>query len=238
MQQIKKYRNKEWLEDQYINKKKSMNDIAKICNISSSTIRKWLIKFKIRIRTHSEAFKSNSGQFQKGNTNWKHNKYIGIKLICKECKEEFINTHMRQKFCSVECQQKNYSKRNKEVRKRNNRKHILKAYNLTLEHFDRLKKINNNKCWICGCESHTEELCVDHNHKTNDIRGLLCHNCNKTLGIINENPFILIKMVHYLNKKPVSFNQSIKDIIEEIGDTTTFLQRFEQNPNIFSVNLK
>lgn len=53
----KLYRNKEWLFEQYINKKKSMSDIAKICNVSSSTIRKWLIKFDIKIRTYSEASK-------------------------------------------------------------------------------------------------------------------------------------------------------------------------------------
>ena len=235
---MKKYKNKEWLENQYINLKKSMNDIAKICDVSGSTIMKWMIKFGISRRSHSEAGKlmKNDGQFKKGNNNWKHNKYIGLKLICKECGKEFTNTHMRQKYCSVYCQQKNYSKQNQQIKKKNSRKHLLKAYNLTLEQFDRLKNINNS-CWICGYSSHTENLCVDHNHGTNEIRGLLCHNCNKTLGIVKDNPFILIKMVHYLRKKPISFNQSIEEISNEIGDTTDFLQRFEKNPDIFSVNL-
>lgn len=53
----KKYRNKDWLYEQYIIKEKTMLEIAKICDVSFSTIRSWLRKFNIKIRTKSEAFK-------------------------------------------------------------------------------------------------------------------------------------------------------------------------------------
>lgn len=52
-----RYRNKEWLFHQYIDLKKSMNEIAKICNASYNTIRDWSIKFKIQIRSKSESKK-------------------------------------------------------------------------------------------------------------------------------------------------------------------------------------
>lgn len=39
-------------------------------------------------------------------------------------------------------------------------------------------------CEICG---KTENLCVDHNHKTKKFRGLLCQACNRALGWFENN---------------------------------------------------
>jgi len=43
-------------------------------------------------------------------------------------------------------------------------------------------------CTICGEE---ESLVVDHDHKTNQIRGMLCNRCNKGLGLFRDNPDLL-----------------------------------------------
>jgi hypothetical protein len=43
-------------------------------------------------------------------------------------------------------------------------------------------------CTICGEE---ETLVVDHDHKTNQIRGMLCNRCNKGLGLFRDNPDLL-----------------------------------------------
>mgnify|MGYP006369172057 CR=1 FL=1 len=39
-------------------------------------------------------------------------------------------------------------------------------------------------CEICG---KTENLCVDHDHKTKKFRGLLCQACNRALGWFENN---------------------------------------------------
>ena len=44
------YKDKDWLYQKYIVEKLSSGDIAKICNCSDETIRKWLIKFYIKRR--------------------------------------------------------------------------------------------------------------------------------------------------------------------------------------------
>jgi len=44
------------------------------------------------------------------------------------------------------------------------------------------------ECVICGSE---EELVVDHCHKTNTIRGMLCNHCNKGLGHFRDDPDLL-----------------------------------------------
>ena len=44
------------------------------------------------------------------------------------------------------------------------------------------------QCVICGAE---EDLVVDHCHKTNVIRGMLCNHCNKGLGHFRDDPDLL-----------------------------------------------
>jgi hypothetical protein len=39
---------------------------------------------------------------------------------------------------------------------------------------------------------------MDHNHTTQEIRGLLCCRCNRVLGLVKEDPEILNRMQKYL----------------------------------------
>lgn len=49
------YKDKNWLFNQYINKKKSIKEIAKICNVSLMPVFDYLKKFNIKIRNSSQA---------------------------------------------------------------------------------------------------------------------------------------------------------------------------------------
>jgi len=51
------YKNKDWLYEQYITLKKSAYEIADICRVNETTIRIWLKKYVIPIRSLSEAQK-------------------------------------------------------------------------------------------------------------------------------------------------------------------------------------
>jgi hypothetical protein len=44
-------------------------------------------------------------------------------------------------------------------------------------------------------------LIIDHDHKTDSFRGLLCHNCNVGLGFFKDNPEKLRQAIVYLEKK-------------------------------------
>ena len=77
-----------------------------------------------------------------------------------------------------------------------NRKRI---YKLTNAEFLAMKKAQNNKCAIC---KKRKKLCVDHDHHTGVVRGLLCHACNLALGGFGDLLSNLKCAVRYLTKAP------------------------------------
>jgi hypothetical protein len=63
---------------------------------------------------------------------------------------------------------------------------LKNSYNITLERYQSLVAAQNNKCALCGKSGDTERfnrLSIDHCHKTDLVRGLLCERCNLDLGI-------------------------------------------------------
>lgn len=80
--------------------------------------------------------------------------------------------------------------------------HRLKSrYGSTLEEYNRIREKQNNCCAICGIHESelTRKLCVDHDHKTGKIRGLLCGRCNVGLGHAKDDIDVLQKMREYLD---------------------------------------
>ena len=95
----------------------------------------------------------------------------------------------------------NKSEIGKEKVKKQARKRKLKQkYNISLEEYDELLLIQEHCCKICG--EHQKDLKytlhIDHCHKTNIIRGLLCDKCNHGLGLFNDNISLLQNAIEYL----------------------------------------
>lgn len=85
------------------------------------------------------------------------------------------------------------------------RTHDLKErYGITLEDYDKLLLAQDNKCGICKQERPiNKNLDVDHNHKTDEVRGLLCRNCNRGLGYFKEAETALQSAIDYLRSSNV-----------------------------------
>jgi hypothetical protein len=77
------------------------------------------------------------------------------------------------------------------------RRYSLSKYGITVADFDRMVASQDGRCWICRCVP-PSTLCVDHDHKTGVVRGLLCRPCNSTLGRHENDPLFLSRMVEYL----------------------------------------
>jgi len=76
-------------------------------------------------------------------------------------------------------------------------------YDLSPEQYAAMRNKQRERCAICGSSS---RLCVDHNHKTGFVRGLLCVPCNVMLGRLNEDFTVFERAIHYLKAefvKPV-----------------------------------
>ncbi len=73
----------------------------------------------------------------------------------------------------------------------------------TPEMYSNLLMLQDNKCGICSRHSSefTRSLAADHCHKTGKVRGLLCHLCNTSLGMLNDDIERLKSMITYLENK-------------------------------------
>jgi hypothetical protein len=65
---------------------------------------------------------------------------------------------------------------------------LKREFHVTLEEVNRVLKLQGGRC--AGCKRLATEfkngLAVDHDHKTGQVRGLLCWLCNKALGKLND----------------------------------------------------
>jgi len=59
----------------------------------------------------------------------------------------------------------------------------------------------NGCCAICKKHQieFKKKLHVDHNHKSGQVRGLLCHNCNLAIGRLQESPTIIASALEYVS---------------------------------------
>lgn len=87
-------------------------------------------------------------------------------------------------------------------------------------------RVFNEQGGCCGiCEKRTEDLVIDHDHRTGFRRGLLCSACNTGLGQFQDNSDILQKAVDYLVKgKANEFTEKLENFDK---DQVSFASRNE-----------
>ena len=97
-----------------------------------------------------------------------------------------------------------HRKKNPALHAANSRRYKLKKkYNLTPEGYDVILKRQNGVCAICdGIGVDGRRLHVDHCHETGKVRGLLCHDCNRGIGMFKDDSKKLQKAANYLSPAP------------------------------------
>jgi hypothetical protein len=78
--------------------------------------------------------------------------------------------------------------------------HLLRKYGITEDQYNNLLKHQKGHCALCPrvVEKSGKRLSVDHNHKTGEIRGLLCYRCNKFVIGRHTDPYLLELAAAYL----------------------------------------
>lgn len=77
---------------------------------------------------------------------------------------------------------------------------LKRLYDVSPEQYDEMFAKQNGVCAICGLPEtgKREYLCVDHDHASGRVRGLLCHDCNIGLGKFKDDATRLNKAIWYL----------------------------------------
>jgi hypothetical protein len=131
-------------------------------------------------------------------------------LCCKQIKPlEEYGYHKRDKNFKGTCKTCD-NKKSAEYRARNREKYLLSQsssklkQNYGIDMNEYIKKLNEQQkcCAICKAttpgQNNIKRFSVDHCHKTGRVRGLLCSNCNKGIGLLRDNTKILEAAIQYL----------------------------------------
>jgi hypothetical protein len=79
--------------------------------------------------------------------------------------------------------------------------------------------VQRNRCAICKTlfsELETREVHADHDHRTNEPRGVLCRHCNVGLGIFKDSPNLLNAAAEYLARPTMKGITMLEPKVEEL----------------------
>lgn len=112
---------------------------------------------------------------------------------CRYCETMFEPKFPSHLYCSDECAANGVIQR-----------HYKKSYGLSYKEVLALREGQDELCAICKKPGFMmndrvkSPLNVDHCHKTGVVRGMLCHNCNRALGLLQDDINLLKAAIDYL----------------------------------------
>ena len=74
-----------------------------------------------------------------------------------------------------------------------------RKFGLSDEEYTTLIERSQGLCEVCN-NPMGNKRCIDHDHNTGEIRGVLCNNCNTALGLVGDNVTTLTKLIQYLER--------------------------------------
>lgn len=122
--------------------------------------------------------------------------------ICPACKKELPLSE----FHKTKHKKLGVVSRCKKCRKQYKYEYILHGkFNITMNEYNKMLEEQNGVCGICkkkieDVSKRRKYLCVDHDHNSMKLRGLLCPQCNKAIGTIDENIDTLKNMISYIKE--------------------------------------
>lgn len=154
--------------------------------------REWYNKNKDKI-------KERSAKYRKGNKDTIRDKKREVRnnnkdKISEEKRKYYLENRERELKKA-----NNYYKNNK-PRVANAR--LIRLFGVTVEEYDSMLEAQGMSCAVCG-STDTKTLgrfCVDHDHATGGVRGLLCSKCNFGIGNFNDDPEIMMSAAAYIKR--------------------------------------
>lgn len=115
---------------------------------------------------------------------------------CEACGGEVTGRTRRAKYClgcAPLAAKGNWRAKNPAYSRAYHRK---ARYGVTTQQFEDMMVAQECSCAICRVT--LDRPCIDHDHDTGAVRGLLCQNCNAGIGLLKEDPAIFTAAMRYL----------------------------------------
>ena len=85
------------------------------------------------------------------------------------------------------------------------KKRRVARYGLTVAQYDQMVMAQCGACAVCGRQAgeasesfRFDQLVIDHDHATGEVRGLLCASCNLAIGILGDDLIRVRRAADYL----------------------------------------
>ena len=129
-------------------------------------------------------------QFRKSHPEW----VVYNQMYAKEWRQQAENRIRDSAYRKKYRADPTKVERIRELGRKSNRR---QKYGLTEEAYEALLEAHDYQCAICFG---TEVLCVDHDHETGRVRGILCSRCNSGIGMLRDSLLLVQKASEYLEK--------------------------------------
>ena len=136
----------------------------------------------------------------------------GVRPRCKECmkniekkkygeNDEFRWSKLSKQAIKLKTNPEHKAKHQESQR----RWHLKSSYGLTTQMFDAMVAEQGGGCAICKIKPEVgvpkTRMVVDHCHKTNSVRGILCDLCNTAIGKFHDDISKLESAIRYLKNE-------------------------------------
>jgi Recombination endonuclease VII len=138
----------------------------------------------------------------------------GRQTRCRSCQRKYQSEHKEAyRLASSAWRHGHAEQRQAHVRKWNEghpeswRAAHYRRYGLTIDQVETMRDAQQGLCKICqrpeyrrGAGGRVKRLSVDHCHETKRVRGLLCHDCNTAIGLLQHSTEMLRRAAMYLEQ--------------------------------------
>jgi len=140
---------------------------------------------------------------------------VRLNSACRSCHGEKTKARKVANPERTRAQSRDYKRRNAAVLARRNAAYrranpqriagysMKHKHGLTMIEYEALLCQQGGVCKVCRQEAEPvgikRRLHIDHCHETGRIRGLLCHNCNVSLGLMKDDPARIRALADYLD---------------------------------------
>ncbi len=137
---------------------------------------------------------------------WRANREAKYPGSRKRERAKYIENNRERFNAAARARSLAYYYANKETVLAKIREREIMKYGLTTESYSEMLAKQGGKCRICGrdrTDTRRGNLCIDHDHKSGRVRGLLCQNCNTGIGMFSDDVSKMRAAIAYLEEQQI-----------------------------------